>query len=81
MCPKAMHVQHPAQCMRRLCHPSEWPLLQDALEDHTDSSCACMQALAELEYPGKLQRLLLTPEREVRTPHCLLSGAAFTNVL
>lgn len=23
------------------------------------------QALAELEYPGKLQRLLLTPEREV----------------
>jgi len=24
-----------------------------------------MQALAELEYPGKLQRLLLTPEREV----------------
>ena len=45
-----------------------------------------MQALAELEYPGKLQRLLLTPEREVLTPptvsclilhsHNLLSLAA-----
>lgn len=30
------------------------------------SSCFCfLQALKELEYPEKLQRLLLTPEREV----------------
>ena len=40
-----------------------------------------MQALAELEYPGKLQRLLLTPEREVLTPLCLLSGDVFKSLL
>ena len=51
------------------------------IKDHTDSFSACMQALAELEYPGKLQRLLLTPEREVLTPQCLLSDPAFTHVL